>query len=586
MRVDDLTTIVGQNDAGKSSILYALDVFFNAQKIEEDDFNYQALPEEAIEITICFTDLPPTIEIEEGVETSLTDENLLNEEGELEITKLYMKSSPKKQILKLTIYDYEDERFSSLYLKKEADLNRISQELKLNFRKAGRSITNKEKRRLIREWAEKNQMRKITKRVEIPPEMLKTINRYLPNFSLFRAATRLGVQETSFQSEFRQIVEEAVNTIATQKEEMEKQIKQRLWEEFRKIYEKLSQLTDLLSEIEVSPIFAWNKLVEFDLIGIDKSGVKASLNKRGAGIRRMLMVAFFQYLAERRIPATETKVIYAIEEPEAFLEPRLQRELVKSFRELSKKGFQILITSHSPVFAGSCPLDSLVLLKREGGFAQAIQMPALNLEEIAHSLGVDPSDQIIGYKACVFVEGESDIQFWTTFFKKLKEAGWCSVPLEDAGIGLIPCGGSGLKHWVDRKILGKLNSKYLVIVDSDRKSVSDPIPKEKLSWKKHCEGEGGKFLILRKREIENYLHPAVLKESFGDKFRDYDDFSDMKDLYDKDIINLTDKMTLEQFIEMGKYKDEDGSEHNELLEIANEILSLVGENLLTEQQAS
>lgn len=41
VRLDDLTTFVGKNDIGKSSILEALEIFFNneAVKIEQGDAN-------------------------------------------------------------------------------------------------------------------------------------------------------------------------------------------------------------------------------------------------------------------------------------------------------------------------------------------------------------------------------------------------------------------------------------------------------------------------------------------------------------------------------------------------------------------
>ena len=37
--VDDLTALIGQNDVGKSTILEALDIFFNQSKIESGDKN-------------------------------------------------------------------------------------------------------------------------------------------------------------------------------------------------------------------------------------------------------------------------------------------------------------------------------------------------------------------------------------------------------------------------------------------------------------------------------------------------------------------------------------------------------------------
>lgn len=108
VRIGNLTTIVGQNDTGKSSILYALDVFFNEQKIEESDFNDKVPSDESLEITVCFTELLSVVELETGVKTTLLEENLLNEDKELEITKIFLRSNPKKPKVKLTVMDYQD----------------------------------------------------------------------------------------------------------------------------------------------------------------------------------------------------------------------------------------------------------------------------------------------------------------------------------------------------------------------------------------------------------------------------------------------------------------------------------------------
>ena len=62
--IDNLTVIVGKNDIGKSTILEALDVFFNEGKgivkLDKDDINKSSLVEgnKDIYITAVFTDLP------------------------------------------------------------------------------------------------------------------------------------------------------------------------------------------------------------------------------------------------------------------------------------------------------------------------------------------------------------------------------------------------------------------------------------------------------------------------------------------------------------------------------------------------
>lgn len=98
----NLTTFVGKNDIGKSSILEALDVFFNEGKgpikIDSNDVNKFAKNEgnEEIKISVIFDDLPDKIIIDSTNETNLRDEFLLNSDGNLEIIKKYPNGGKEK----------------------------------------------------------------------------------------------------------------------------------------------------------------------------------------------------------------------------------------------------------------------------------------------------------------------------------------------------------------------------------------------------------------------------------------------------------------------------------------------------------
>ncbi len=95
---EDLTAFVGKNDIGKSTVLEALDIFFNdgncVIQLDKDDINKQSLSEENKEIIIsaCFTNLPSSVIIDSTNETTLESEYLLNANTQLEIIKKY--SSP------------------------------------------------------------------------------------------------------------------------------------------------------------------------------------------------------------------------------------------------------------------------------------------------------------------------------------------------------------------------------------------------------------------------------------------------------------------------------------------------------------
>lgn len=80
--VSNLTVFVGKNDVGKSTILEALDIFFNEGKgiikIDNDDVNKQAQEEgnSETQITVIFDDLPATLTMDSTNPTSLSDEFL------------------------------------------------------------------------------------------------------------------------------------------------------------------------------------------------------------------------------------------------------------------------------------------------------------------------------------------------------------------------------------------------------------------------------------------------------------------------------------------------------------------------------
>ena len=85
--IDDLTALIGKNDVGKSTILEALDIFFNQSKIDSVDRNVFHMGEETV-IGCVFDDLPAEITLE-NVTTSFSKEYLLNRDGNLEVLKKY-----------------------------------------------------------------------------------------------------------------------------------------------------------------------------------------------------------------------------------------------------------------------------------------------------------------------------------------------------------------------------------------------------------------------------------------------------------------------------------------------------------------
>ena len=126
---ENLTAFVGRNDIGKSSILEALDIFFNDGKgiikLDKNDLNTDARShgDTDICISVCFTDLPTNIVIDATCETTLEQEHLLNPDGFLEVIKRYPNGGSAKVFLRALHPMNPD--CHGLLQKKDAELRKI-----------------------------------------------------------------------------------------------------------------------------------------------------------------------------------------------------------------------------------------------------------------------------------------------------------------------------------------------------------------------------------------------------------------------------------------------------------------------------
>lgn len=76
VRFDDLTALVGRNDVGKSSLMDALAIFFEAAKPDKDDACKSGDPK-AMRITCEFDQLPEQLVVDVDFPTTLSAEHLL-----------------------------------------------------------------------------------------------------------------------------------------------------------------------------------------------------------------------------------------------------------------------------------------------------------------------------------------------------------------------------------------------------------------------------------------------------------------------------------------------------------------------------
>jgi AAA15 family ATPase/GTPase len=114
------------------------------------------------------------------------------------------------------------------------------------------------------------------------------------------------------------------------------------------------------------------------------------INKRGSGIKRLILLNFFRAEAERRMrDGNSQSLIYAIEEPETSQHTDHQKVLIKAFKELSQaENTQVLLTTHSSIVVKGLDFDHLRLISKNEngdklvGVVEPNELPYPSLNEI------------------------------------------------------------------------------------------------------------------------------------------------------------------------------------------------------------
>lgn len=502
LKVGEINSFVGKNDSGKSNILKALDAFFN-EKFTANDV-YKGIDEdEKTEITIRF-------------ETNeIINPLALDIEGKIKLKKVFTFSSTGKLIKELfyTCNDIDSEQYLNCWGLKEVDINGFLTNLNVEFSRSGRGVTNLSKIELLDVSTQHLGRRE---KEYTGDEYLKNLKKSydffeLPDYSLFDAEQDLNVGSTAFQGQFKPIATQSLQNNLVLTTQIETNVQNDLETEFNAITELMKRNVPNLEIIKPSVICNWGNLVKFDLaLKFTTDTFEIPISNKGTGFKRLLMVAYFEYLAQK---TSKKHQIFGIEEPETFLHPELQHDLLDSIIALSENS-QFFITTHSPVFAGATNNSNIVVVKKideiSNYFNYENEIDILDV--VIKELGIRPNYNLLNdnYRKAVFVEGSGDVKFWQKAFEKINGG----IP-ED--ILLIPCGGDQVEFFVNAELCRKINRKFIFILDSDKGAADydSKLANKQLLINKVQE-LGGEFDILRKREIENYYSRDAIQRLMED----------------------------------------------------------------------
>lgn len=196
--------------------------------------------------------------------------------------------------------------------------------------------------------------------------------------------------------------------------------------------------------------------------------VDVPVASRGTGFQSALVLGILRYVAGREAQAGGN-VLFAVEEPEAFLHPQTQRAMAKIIRAISGDA-QVLVTTHSSVLVDSFDLRRIARIPlQRGGTEHDWRRPDLEPADegrLSRYCSAANSELVFA-NAVVFVEGEGD---HAVVEKLLARA--CDAPGGHYALGVTVIEATGLgkiKYLVALAELFGVRSYVLADIDGVRK---------------------------------------------------------------------------------------------------------------------
>jgi predicted ATP-dependent endonuclease of OLD family len=396
--IGDFTALIGKNDVGKSTIIEALDIFFydgkGLIKFGKDDINKNVSDNANAEavISVCFENLDgiPII-IDSMHNTTLEQEYLVNQDGQLEVIKKF--SPPCKVSTFIRAFHPTNPNCNDLLDKSVTELKKIIKDKKIECESL--SVNAIMRTAIWNYYHDELQFGVVD--IDVATGGTKSIwanlSKYLPLYSLFQADRQNNDGDDEVQDPLRQAVKEILHDQKLQADldRVANEVREKLKEVSSRTLSKLEEMSPEIAK-SLNPIIPETNSLKWEDV-FKKVSISGDndipINKRGSGVKRLVLLNFFRAEAERRLSEKQTSnIIYAFEEPETSQHTENQKKLIKAFLELSsKEKTQVIITTHSPIVVQELQFKHLKLILDDGNKKSVHSvgekgLPCLSLNEV------------------------------------------------------------------------------------------------------------------------------------------------------------------------------------------------------------
>ena len=274
--IASLTAFIGRNDSGKSTILEALDIFFEGGTVKPDPGDASNGGESAnVRIGAIFTDVPTSLDLDAGAQTTLAAEHLLNSDGNLEIFKTYNCSVsgkvPAPKVCARAMHP-TSEGISGLLQKKNPELKKLVKDAGVEAN--CQQNNNPSMRQALYDATENLALAE----TEVPlndseaKNIWEAIKRNLPVFTLFQSDRASRAQDPEVQSPMKLAIQKALAGITDDLDAISKKVEAMAEETAKRT---LKQMQTTYPEMELASVLKpsfekpnWGSVFKLDLADI------------------------------------------------------------------------------------------------------------------------------------------------------------------------------------------------------------------------------------------------------------------------------------------------------------------------------
>lgn len=262
--------------------------------------------------------------------------------------------------------------------------------------------------------------------------------------------------------------------------------------------DKFDAINQFLREVVDSDNARITVPYERDTIHVHMNGKVLPIESLGSGIHEVIILAVACTLHD--------ETVICLEEPELHLNPLLQKKLIRYLQKSTTN--QYFITTHSAAFMDVKDAE-IYHVRLEDGQSKVRHITAdQHRAQVCWDLGYHPSD-LLQTNSIIWVEGPSDRIYLNWWLSKkapeLLEGVHFSIMFYGGQLSHHITGGDETELLEDFISLSRMNRNSAILMDSDRSKPMARLKENTKRLKSSFEEQQRFCWITKGREVENYL---------------------------------------------------------------------------------